>query len=77
MLLISARKISDHSRSPPLPKKPRSRREAIDRITEELLEKETLTGDEMRSILSTYTTIPEENLQAAREQEEAKEAVVA
>jgi len=55
----------------------RENREAIDRITEELLEKETLTGDEMRSILSQYATIPEENLKAAREQEEAKEAVVA
>lgn len=52
-------------------------REAIDKITEELLEKETLTGDEMREILAQYTTIPEENLKAAREQEEAKEAVVA
>lgn len=52
-------------------------REAIDKITEELLEKETLTGDEMRTILAQYTTIPEENLKAAREQEEAKEAVVA
>jgi hypothetical protein len=31
----------------------------------------------MRSILSTYTTIPEENIKAAREQEEAREAVVA
>jgi hypothetical protein len=31
----------------------------------------------MRSILAEYTTIPEENLKAAREQEEAKEAVVA
>jgi cell division protease FtsH len=55
----------------------RDNREAIDRITEELLEKETLSGDEMRTILAQYTTIPEENLKAAREQEEAKEAVVA
>jgi cell division protease FtsH len=52
-------------------------REAIDRITEELLEKETLSGDDMRTILAQYTTIPEENLKAAREQEEAKEAVMA
>jgi cell division protease FtsH len=52
-------------------------REAIDKITEDLLEKETITGDEMRTILAKYTTIPEENLQAAREQEELKEAVTA
>lgn len=52
-------------------------REAIDRITEELLEKETLSGDDMRTILAQYTTIPEENLKAAREQEDAREAVVA
>lgn len=42
------------------------RREAIDRITEELLEKETLTGDEFRAILAEYTQIPQENLQPAR-----------
>jgi cell division protease FtsH len=55
----------------------RDNREAIDRITEELLERETLSGDDMRTILAQYATIPEENLQAAREQEEAREAVVA
>jgi len=55
----------------------RDNREAIDRIVEDLLEKETLTGDEMRAILSEYTTIPEENIKAAREMEEAKEAVAA
>ena len=52
-------------------------REAIDRIVEDLLEKETLTGDEMRDILAQYTTIPEENLKAAQALEEAKEAVTA
>lgn len=52
-------------------------REAIDKIVEDLLEKETLTGDEMRATLAQYTTIPEENIKAAREMEEAKEAVAA
>jgi len=50
-------------------------REAMDRIVEDLLEKETLTGDEFRTLLSQYTPIPEENLQAVREQEEAKAAI--
>ncbi len=53
----------------------RSNREAIDAITEALLEKETLTGDEFRAMLSQYTTIPEENLRAAQEQ--AKQPVAA
>lgn len=39
----------------------RDNREAIDRIVEALMEKETLTGDEFRAMLSEYTTIPEEN----------------
>uniref|UniRef100_A0A7S0RC15 AAA+ ATPase domain-containing protein n=1 Tax=Chlamydomonas leiostraca TaxID=1034604 RepID=A0A7S0RC15_9CHLO len=43
-------------------------REAIDKIVEVLLEKETLTGEEFRTMLAKYTTIPEENLQAAAEQ---------
>lgn len=40
-------------------------REAMDRIVEVLMEKETLTGDEFRALLSQYTTIPEDNLVAA------------
>ncbi len=40
-------------------------REAIDAIVEQLLEKETLTGDEFRAILSQYTTIPEVSAAAA------------
>lgn len=52
-------------------------REAIDRIVEDLLEKETLTGDEMRTTLAQYTTIPEENIKAAKEMQEVKEAVAA
>lgn len=43
----------------------RDNREAIDMITAELVEKETLTGDEFRKMLAKYTTIPEENLLAA------------
>jgi len=46
----------------------RENRQAIDDITEALLEKETLTGDEFRTMLAKYTTIPAENLQAAQEE---------
>jgi cell division protease FtsH len=38
-------------------------REAIDEITNLLVEKETLTGAEFRELLSKYTTIPEANLE--------------
>lgn len=38
-------------------------REAIDYIVEILLEKETISGDQFRSILSEFATIPEENNQ--------------
>ena len=43
----------------------RDNREAIDAITEELVEKETITGDEFRALLATYTTIPKENIPQA------------
>ncbi|KAL3020008.1 hypothetical protein AAZX31_05G121500 [Glycine max] len=39
----------------------RNNREAIDKIVEVLLEKETLTGDEFRAILSEFAEIPVEN----------------
>ncbi len=52
-------------------------REAIDRIVESLLEKETLTGDEFRAMLAQYATIPEENLKAAEAQRQQKVAVAA
>uniref|UniRef100_A0A2P2L4P3 ATP-dependent zinc metalloprotease FTSH 2 n=1 Tax=Rhizophora mucronata TaxID=61149 RepID=A0A2P2L4P3_RHIMU len=39
----------------------RNSREAIDKIVEVLLEKETLTGDEFRAILSEFVEIPGEN----------------
>lgn len=47
----------------------RNNREAIDAIVEELLVVETMTGDRFRELLSQYTTIPEENLVASKEQE--------
>ncbi|GBF97021.1 extracellular protease [Raphidocelis subcapitata] len=43
-------------------------REAIDRIVEVLMEKETISGNDFRAMLSKYTTIPEENLQAVVEE---------
>ena len=49
----------------------RDNREAIDKITEALLEKETLTGDEFRTMLSQYTTIPDENIKAVEEEKGA------
>lgn len=39
----------------------RNNREAIDKIVEVLIEKETITGDEFRAILSEFVEIPEEN----------------
>ena len=40
----------------------RENREAIDAITEELLEVETMTGERFREILSQYAEIPEVNI---------------
>nr|QKY65095.1 chloroplast ATP-dependent zinc metalloprotease FTSH6 [Passiflora oerstedii] len=40
----------------------RNNREAIDKLVEVLVEKETLTGDEFRAILSEFTDIPLEKL---------------
>ncbi|MED6169763.1 ATP-dependent zinc metalloprotease FTSH 2, chloroplastic [Stylosanthes scabra] len=39
----------------------RNNREAIDKIVEVLLEKETMTGDEFRALLSEFVEIPAEN----------------
>lgn len=39
----------------------RNNREAMDKIVEVLLEKETITGDEFRAILSEFVEIPVEN----------------
>lgn len=52
-------------------------REAMDKIVEVLLEKETLTGKEFRELLSQYTTIPEENMQAAVEEDKRVMATAA
>lgn len=39
----------------------RNNREAIDKIVEVLLEKETMTGDEFRALLAEFVEIPVEN----------------
>jgi cell division protease FtsH len=39
----------------------RNNREAIDKIVEVLVEKETVNGDEFRAILSEFVEIPVEN----------------
>lgn len=39
----------------------RNNREAMDRFVEILIEKETMTGDEFRALLSEFTEIPAEN----------------
>ena len=43
----------------------RNNRAAMDKIVEILLEKETMTGDEFRAILSEFTEIPAGNMKAA------------
>lgn len=40
----------------------RNNREAIDKLVEVLLEKETLTGDEFRAILSEFTDISSDKM---------------
>ena len=39
-----------------------SNREAMDAIVEVLIEKETISGDDFRAMLSQYVTIPEANV---------------
>lgn len=53
----------------------RDNREAIDRIVEALMEKETLTGDEFRAMLAQYTAIPEENMEVVRAQAKRQPAM--
>ncbi|KAL4427347.1 hypothetical protein ABPG77_003256 [Micractinium sp. CCAP 211/92] len=48
----------------------RENREAMDAIVEVLLEKETMTGDEFRAILSKYATMPQENIDAVARQKQ-------
>ena len=43
-------------------------RDAMDAAVEKLLEKETMTGDEFREIVTQFTTIPQENLDAVAAQ---------
>mmetsp|Transcript_8985 Transcript_8985/g.26921 ORF Transcript_8985/g.26921 Transcript_8985/m.26921 type:complete len:732 (-) Transcript_8985:305-2500(-) len=57
---VAVRKIADESYEVAL-KHIRDNREAIDDIVDELVERETITGEEFRRILGQYTTIPEEN----------------
>ena len=45
----------------------RDNREAIDAAVEVLMDKETISGDEFRTIVSRYTEIPAVNLEAARD----------
>lgn len=47
----------------------KNNRAAIDKIVEVLLEKETLTGDEFRAILSQYTQIPAGNQSKSNQSE--------
>jgi cell division protease FtsH len=56
----AVRKIADETYEVAL-KHIRDNREAIDYIVDELVERETITGEEFRKILSQYTDIPEEN----------------
>jgi cell division protease FtsH len=46
----------------------RANRAAIDEVVDVLIEKETISGDEFRSLLAKYTPIPEANLKAAAAQ---------
>ena len=61
----AVKKISDEAYEVAL-KQIADNREAMDKIVEILCEKETMSGDEFRSILGEYTAIPEENREAAR-----------
>eukprot|EP00884_Botryococcus_braunii_P013918 jgi/Botrbrau1/22527/Bobra.114_2s0051.1 len=55
----------------------RNNREAIDRVVEMVLEKETISGDEFRTILQEYTTIPEEHLRLCSQERFKKDPVMA
>lgn len=52
-------------------------REAMDAAVEVLLEKETMTGDEFRSIVAKYTAIPQENLDAVAKQKAPDAGLIA
>lgn len=52
-------------------------REAVDKIVEVLLEKETMSGDEFREILSQFVAIPQENLDAVAKQKSPDSRILA
>jgi cell division protease FtsH len=52
-------------------------REAVDKIVEVLLEKETMSGDQFREILSQFVTIPQENLDAVAKQKSPDSRILA
>ena len=58
---VATKRIADEAYEVAL-KHIRDNREAIDVITEELIEVETMTGERFREILAKYVTIPEENI---------------
>ena len=47
----------------------RNNREAMDRIVEVLIEKETIRGEEFRAILSEFTDIPESDMATPTKEE--------
>eukprot|EP00887_Chlorella_sp_A99_P002479 scaffold10.g2479.t1 len=55
----------------------RENREAVDAVTEVLLEKESMSGDEFREILARYVTIPQENVDAVARQKQAEPSLLA
>ncbi|KAL6561618.1 ATP-dependent zinc metalloprotease FTSH 2, chloroplastic [Orobanche minor] len=57
---VAVKRISDEAYEIAL-KHIRNNREAMDKIVEILLEKETMTGDEFRGIISEFVEIPSEN----------------
>ena len=62
---VAVQKIADEAYEVALTQM-RANRVAIDAIVEELNETETMTGERFREILGQYTTIPAENLAAAK-----------
>lgn len=46
-------------------------------MTEVLLERESISGDEFREILSQYTSIPQENLDAVARQKAPEPSLLA
>ncbi|KAL6784536.1 FTSH2 [Auxenochlorella protothecoides x Auxenochlorella symbiontica] len=54
----------------------RDNRAAMDKVVEVLLERETMSGDEFRAILAEYAEIPDENLEAVRQQKAQPEPVL-